>query len=191
MLRAEKKLQMPPLLPERKEINFVFVDDPKLVGLSESKFVFTDISFGTTDRTRTIVVRDPDGKLRKATWDERARMNSLLEREEYEFVLDRACLQFEPDDPKFIHTCKLVFDSVNETSSFSVLRSTRHYGSLIFHLVEKENIDDLLIENMKTDRLEDATWLITLYHIIHPSTKSKSFAYSPGKELDLIKVLVM
>lgn len=49
-LQAEELLQMPPVVPIRKEIDVVISKDLELIGLSESKFVFTDISFGKSDR---------------------------------------------------------------------------------------------------------------------------------------------
>lgn len=50
MKKAEEKLQMPPVVPIRKEIDFVFSKDIELQGYDTVKFLFTDISFGKTDR---------------------------------------------------------------------------------------------------------------------------------------------
>lgn len=43
-------LQMPPVVPVRKEIDAVISRDPELTGWDKSKYVFTDITFGKTDR---------------------------------------------------------------------------------------------------------------------------------------------
>lgn len=41
---------MPPVVPVRKEIDAVISRDPELTGWDTAKYVFTDISFGKTDR---------------------------------------------------------------------------------------------------------------------------------------------
>lgn len=51
-------MQMPPVLPIRNEIEHVFVKDNKLKGYSESKFVFTDITYGKNDRVCIIWFND-------------------------------------------------------------------------------------------------------------------------------------
>ncbi|XP_006818041.1 small ribosomal subunit protein mS22-like, partial [Saccoglossus kowalevskii] len=48
--KAEKKLQMPPVMEERTKIDHVLSNDPELEGLETSKLVFTDITFGVPDR---------------------------------------------------------------------------------------------------------------------------------------------
>jgi small subunit ribosomal protein S22 len=50
--KAEKKLQMPPVVKVQTEEPEVLSYDNELQGHSETKFVFTDISFGTSDRVR-------------------------------------------------------------------------------------------------------------------------------------------
>ncbi|KAF6198521.1 hypothetical protein GE061_008269 [Apolygus lucorum] len=210
--KADKLLQMPPVLSERKEIDHVLVEDKKLVGLFKTKFVFTDISLGKTDRNRTIAVRDENGTLRLANWEERTRMNQiyfprtarelwvpvmfqeenlvpLLEKKEWEFVLDRACAQFEPDDPEYIRVTRKVYEFVNSTGDFNTLRSTRHYGPLVFHLALFNNLDALLNENLETDRLEDACWAIQLYKILHPEAKISS-SFDQSSQLDYVKEFI-
>ncbi|XP_075211435.1 mitochondrial ribosomal protein S22 [Lycorma delicatula] len=210
--RAEEKMQMPPVLPPRKEINEVLSVDKELTGLWEPhvNYVFTDISFAKTDVNRVIVVREPNGTLRKAYWNERERINQiyfpvpgrkliphkvfkpenlldLCERHEYEFILDLACLQFEPNDADYLRVTVTVYDHVNETQCFELLRSTRHYGPLIFHIASQRDIDNLIIENLRTARLEDAVWAITLLHLLKPESKSAKTTYKPGDELAFIK----
>jgi small subunit ribosomal protein S22 len=50
--KAEKKLQMPPVIKAQTEETEVLSTDYELQGDSESKFVFTDITFGFSDRVR-------------------------------------------------------------------------------------------------------------------------------------------
>uniref|UniRef100_A0A0A9W4H6 28S ribosomal protein S22, mitochondrial n=1 Tax=Lygus hesperus TaxID=30085 RepID=A0A0A9W4H6_LYGHE len=210
--KADELLQMPPVMSERKEIDHVLVKDEKLVGLFKSKFIFTDISLGKTDRNRAIAVRDEQGTLRLANWEERTRMNQiyfprparelwvpvmfqdenlskLLEKNEWEFILDRACAQFEPDDPEYIRVTRKVYEFVNSSGNFNNLRSTRHYGPLVFHLAQSNNLDTLLAENLETDRLEDACWAIQLYKILHPDANVDS-SIKQGSELDYVKAFI-
>ncbi|CAG0879576.1 unnamed protein product [Darwinula stevensoni] len=74
---GQKFLQMPPVMRARKEINEVVSVDPELKGYLKGKFVLTDITYGISDRRRMIMVREPDGTLRKARWQERERMNQI------------------------------------------------------------------------------------------------------------------
>ena len=61
-------------MPERKPINDVLSRDPIPEGMDTAKYVFTDITFNIPHRERFIVVREPSGTLRKATWEERDRL---------------------------------------------------------------------------------------------------------------------
>lgn len=96
----------------------------------------------------------------------------MLNRKEYEFILDRACVQFEPDDPDYQAVTREVYEHINAERRFDTLRSTRHFGPMVFHLVWTSNIDSLLCEMIETSRIKDAALLIRLYHMIHPTTKS-------------------
>lgn len=75
--RSTEKLQMPPVLKERHEITRVLSRDPELQGHDNCKYAFTDITFGVNNSDRLIVIRDEDGKLRDADWNERFRMNQI------------------------------------------------------------------------------------------------------------------
>lgn len=76
----------------------------------------------------------------------------VLERRDYEFILDRACIQFEPDSIEYHNTVSVTYDHIDETRSYEVLRSTRHFGPFVLHLVKKREIDNLLEENFRSDR---------------------------------------
>jgi len=99
-------------------------------------------------------------------------LQDLLNRKEFEFILDRACVQFEPDDPDYQAVTREVYERINIERCFDILRSTRHFGPMVFHLVWTSNIDNLLWEMIETSRIKDAALLIRLYHMIHPTTKS-------------------
>ncbi|CAG2123518.1 unnamed protein product, partial [Medioppia subpectinata] len=126
--KAAEKIAMPPVLAPKEDNPRVLSFDPEIQGYIDSKFVFVDSSAGYSDQTRLIVIRETNGVLREANREERYRMNQLffpiderlmetpkmffepnltnvLDRHEYEFVLNRACLQLEPNDPKYIEIC--------------------------------------------------------------------------------------
>ena len=75
--QANRLLQMPPVVKKRSDVTTVLSRDPALQGYRNSKFVFTDITFGIENHDRLIAVREPDGTLRHANWDERHRMNQI------------------------------------------------------------------------------------------------------------------
>jgi small subunit ribosomal protein S22 len=50
--KAEKRLQMPPVLKAQTKEPEVLSPDTELQKHSKTKFVFTDISFGSSDRVR-------------------------------------------------------------------------------------------------------------------------------------------
>ncbi|XP_043278813.1 28S ribosomal protein S22, mitochondrial [Venturia canescens] len=199
--RGLRRLQMPPVVKRRTDIQRVLSKDPALQGHDTAKYVFTDITYPANDYQRLIAIREIDGTLRTATWDERHRINQIyypikgrqirhpkmfqeeylkdvLDRREYEFILDRACLQYEPNDPEYHRITETVYAKVNEEADFDRLRSTRHFGPLVFHLVWTKNINHLLLENIKTERLEDAVLLIKLYNTVHPDALSATLDYN-------------
>lgn len=75
--KGRRKLQMPPVMEERKPIDAVLDKDPGIVGFDKVKYVCVDISHPVNDRDRIIVVREPDGTLREAVWEERDRLNQV------------------------------------------------------------------------------------------------------------------
>lgn len=50
MEQAKKRLQMPPVLPERKPINDVLCVDKMLDGMDTAKYIFTDITYNIPHR---------------------------------------------------------------------------------------------------------------------------------------------
>ncbi|GLH02893.1 28S ribosomal protein S22, mitochondrial [Gryllus bimaculatus] len=193
--KVEERLQVPPIVKEREEINEVLSVDRALTGYDSAKFVFTDITFGVPNKDRVIVVREPDGTLRKAFWNERFRMNQIyfpepdrqlrtphmfeepyltnvLDRGEYEFVLDRACVQYEPNDPEYYRITSTTYDHIEKEQMFDALQSTRHFGALAFYLCWNKQIDNFVLYYIQNDRIEDAVMLIQLFHLLNPESKS-------------------
>nr|CAD7398600.1 unnamed protein product [Timema cristinae] len=199
--KANEKLQMPPVVKIRKDEQKVLDIDPALQGYSDAKFVFTDITYGLSNKERLVVVRDPDGTLREASMQEHCRTSQLyvpmlgrqltpppmfqeeylkllLEQGEYKFILDRACVQFEPDDPEYHRITQATYDHIDNCHKYETLRSTRHFGPFAFYLAWHKQIDNLILESIHTDRLDEAVALIQLFHILNPESKSASVAYS-------------
>lgn len=199
MKAAEKKaarlLQVPPIVKEREDINEVLSEDPALKGFDEAKFVFTDITFGVKDKDRIIVVREPEGVLRQATWDERYRINQIyfpqtdryfriphmfdeqylvdiLDRGDYVFVLERACNQFEPNDPEYHRVTSTTYDHVEKLLKFDSLQYTRHFGALCFYLCWHKRIDNFLLYHIQNNELDSAVLLIKLFHCLNPKSAS-------------------
>ncbi|XP_072035930.1 small ribosomal subunit protein mS22-like [Amphiura filiformis] len=212
--KAKVRLEMPPVVAERKPIHKIFARNPELRGLDSSKLVFTDISFGLRDRDRLIVVRDPDGTLRMANWEERDRITQvykprprrqievpklfeegqlpvLFSEERHEMVLDAACTQFEPDAADFIRVHHRVYEDLDQTTKYDLLRSTRHFGGMAYYLAKQRRIDGLLVDIIQRYLITDAEDLITLYHMMHPQCKSAQETKEKQlKGLELIKMYI-
>ncbi|GFR97052.1 mitochondrial ribosomal protein s22 [Elysia marginata] len=191
--RLSKRLQIPPFMNPRKPNLTPLAVDPDLAHFDTSSYVFTDVTFGIADRDRSVVVRETDGTLRVAPWDVKDRMNQIynpregkeylkpqmfeernLERmiseKNYVYILDRACCQFEPDDPDFIRTTHRIYRAVDEAGDHDDLRSTRHFGSLAFYLTWHKMADLLLLDMLNRDLASDAKDLVRLYTILHPDS---------------------
>nr|XP_022913535.1 28S ribosomal protein S22, mitochondrial [Onthophagus taurus] len=188
--QVENIIQIPPVIKIRKPIDVIISCDPALKGLEESKMVFTDITFGLNNSERLIVIREPCGTLRHADWDTRERMNQiyfplqgkkyripqmfqdiyfedLLKRKEYKFILDKTCVQFEPDSVEYQKFTSITYQYINDNHHFDCLRSTRHFGSMCFFLVWHKIIDNLLLELIQTENVIEANVLLNLYCKIH------------------------
>ena len=75
--KANRRIQMPPVVKIRPKEPKVLAKEPELQGYEKCNLVFTDISFGKSNRNRIIVVREPNGTLRHANSQERHRMNQI------------------------------------------------------------------------------------------------------------------
>lgn len=183
--KAEHLLQMPPVVKVMEEKRKIISTDPALADFSESSFVFTDVTFGLKNSDRSVVIRNPDGVLEEAPYDVRKRvyqiyfplagrkfrnpkmfepenMKRLLNNGEYEFLLDKLCLQFEPYEPKFHEITSQIYQHINEQKSFEKLRSTRHFGPMAFFLAWHKLIDELLLDMISNDYLRNGVELICL-----------------------------
>ncbi|XP_033163169.1 28S ribosomal protein S22, mitochondrial [Drosophila mauritiana] len=191
VVRAQHMLQMPPIVQIKKDVERVIAKDAALKDFANSKFVFTDITFGRRQSERKVIVRDTDGTLAYATLDTTKRMNQLyfplegrqsytprmfaleellakcLAEHKYEFILDRLLVQYEPHEPEFHNISARVFEHLNESKQFDLLRSTRHFGPMAFFYAWHRCIDDLLYDMIRRDYLHNAVELIALSYKLH------------------------
>ncbi|EFA04432.1 small ribosomal subunit protein mS22 [Tribolium castaneum] len=188
--KVDEILQIPPVVAVRKPRDKVVSRDPALQGLDSSNYIFTDISYGVPDSERIILVRDTEGTLRDADWATRDRINQmyfpvarrqvtppkmfeddklddLLKRGEYNFILDRACLQFEPNDEFYQKVCSVTYQHINENNKFEDIRSTRHFGSFAFFIAWHKMIDNLLLDLIESEHIDEANALVELYAQLH------------------------
>ncbi|KAF7654079.1 hypothetical protein LDENG_00074700 [Lucifuga dentata] len=210
--QAKKLLQMPPVLPERKPINDVLSEDKILAGMDTAKYVFTDITYNIPHRERFIVVREPDGTLRKATWDERDRLievyfpkegrkltaplifkeenlKMVFSQDRHEDVLDLCLVQFEPDSSEFIRVHAATYEDLDKQGKYELLRSTRHFGGMAWYLLKARRVDGLLVDMLKRDLLQDAVSLVSLFNMVHPHSESAQEAVSQQVSgIDLLKI---
>ncbi|CAG4912348.1 unnamed protein product [Colias eurytheme] len=188
---ADRLLQMPPVVKVLEPFEDVLAKDPALVGYDNSTYMFTDITFGIDNQHRIIIQRKPDGTLETCDRDIKKRLNqiyfpipgrkirepkvfseqdkfdSLLEREKYEYILDRACVQYEPDERKYQEITSITYQHVDMNSKFDLLRSTRHFGPLTFYLTWHHSMDNLMLELVQNAAIREAVLLISLRHAIH------------------------
>ncbi|MXQ82356.1 hypothetical protein E5288_WYG011033 [Bos mutus] len=209
---AKVRLKMPPVLKERTPINDVLAEDKILEGTETAKYVFTDISYSIPHRERFIVVREPSGTLRKASWEERDRMiqiyfpkegrrvltpvifreenlQTMYSQDRHVDVLNLCVAQFEPDSADYIKVHHQTYEDIDKYGKYDLLRSTRHFGGMAWYFVNKKKIDGLLIDQIQRDLVDDAASLVQLYHILHPDGQSAQEAKEQAAEgLQLIKV---
>ncbi|KAM9317650.1 small ribosomal subunit protein mS22 [Pholidichthys leucotaenia] len=209
---AKKRLQMPPVLPERKPINDVLSEDKILDGMDTAKYVFTDITYDIPHRERFIVVREPNGTLRKATWEERDRLiqvyfprdgrkivpplifreenlKMVFSKERHEDVLNFCLAQFEPDSSEHIRVHTATYEDLDKHGKYDLLRSTRHFGGMAWYLVNARRVDRLIVDMLKRQLLQDAVNLVSLFNMVHPHSESAQEATSQKSTgTDLLKI---
>ncbi|XP_058833522.1 small ribosomal subunit protein mS22 [Topomyia yanbarensis] len=204
---AGRMLQMPPVVEPMQDSPRVLAKEGALKEFSDTKMVFTDITYGLKNSKRTIVERLTDGTLQEASYDMRKRLNQIyfplkgryirkpkmfedsalkkiLDAGDHEFVLDRACVQFEPYEHEYHHVTATVYQHVNENKLFDSLRSTRHFGPMCFFLVWHRLADDLLLDMIKREYLRNGVELILLYCSLH-DVKVNSDSFEQIKQLVL------
>lgn len=187
---AEARLQMPPVLEADTSQPKVLSKDEELVGYTNLKVMFVDLSPGQSERSRLMSVREPDGTLRFPSHEERSRLNhifypheskpvdtpklfepsnllKLLNKEEYNYVLDRACLQFEPDDPRYVEITSEVYTHIDRKKHYDKLKSTRHFGPMSLYLAYNDCVQGLVVHLVTHKLSKDAAKLVKVYNTCH------------------------
>lgn len=188
--RAKHLLQMPPIVKVQDDQTRIISKDSGLDGFSDSSVVITDISFDVKDTKRTVLIRHSDGTLETASQSVRKRVNQIyfprddrkisdpkmftpeylqrvLDEHQYEFILDRACIQFEPYEQEYHEITSKTYQHINNSKRFNDLRSTRHFGTMTFFLAWHKMIDDLLLDCIKRGYLRNAVETIFLHYKLH------------------------
>lgn len=199
------KIEMPKVMEPNLKPPEIIAKDEEIIGYNQHKIMFIDIGHGYTNSDRLMSVREPNGILRYPTHEERSRLNhmfrptdyssidpprlfeperlaDLLRRKEYVFILNRACIQFEPDDPRFIEISNKVYDHINDCSDFKNLRSTRYFGPMSLYLIYNDKTDNLLIEMLAKHYIEDASKVVRIYHACNNITAPEKI----DNDIDLI-----
>lgn len=189
-LHAKARIQMPPVMSEAATEPALLASDEDIVGYTKFRVMFIDISVGSSDRDRLMSVREKDGRLREPTHEERSRLNhifypgegrsidtpkmfedkrlmDLCRRKEYEFVLNRACIQFEPDDPRYVAITSKVYDYIDRVGDYDMLRSTRHFGPMSLYLARNKKTNGLINDMITRNLVDDAVKLVKVGYECH------------------------
>ncbi|XP_058044401.1 small ribosomal subunit protein mS22 isoform X1 [Ahaetulla prasina] len=210
--KAKEYLKMPPVLNEREPIDDVLAEDKIIDGTEPYKYVFTDLTYDIPHSERFIVVRETNGVLRKATWEERDRMiqiyfpkqgrkivpssifsnkdcaMTMFLQDRHEEFLDRCLLQFEPDSADYIRIHHETYEDIDKYGKYDLLRSTKYFGGMVWYFVNRKKTEGLLLDMIQRNLFEDAVSLITLYHMVHPHCESAREAQEQDIQgIDLIK----
>nr|XP_022343078.1 28S ribosomal protein S22, mitochondrial-like [Crassostrea virginica] len=200
--------QRPPFMKPREEINQELSRDPEIAPVMTQNLLFIDISSYTRPETankeKVVVMRDTEGTLRMATQEERDRaiqiafpardrrvvkstffkpesIQNALQNCRYSYILDKVCVQYDPDHPEFSRISKQIFDHILERGEFDALRGTRHFGSLAFYLALCRQETPLVLDMLKRKLVLDACDYVRLNQVVHPK---KLVPISPPKQID-------
>jgi len=155
---------------------------------------------------------EPDGVLRKASWEERDRLlqvyfpkegrkimepnlfkeqnlKMMFNQDRHQDVLDLCLVQFEPDSAGYIRVHRTTYEDLEKQGKYDLLRSTRHFGGLAWYLVNNRRVDGLIIDMLQRELLQDAVSLVSLFHMVHPHSDSAQEASSQqATGTDLLKI---
>lgn len=197
---------MPPVVKIREEPTRVISKDPALTAFSDTKYVITDITYGLKYSQRKVVVRNPDGSLEYASDDiakrvkqtyipadsrrirepkifsDEAAFKDCLVQGNFKFLLDRLCVQYEPFEKEYHELTSKIYSEVDEKKAFDSLRSTRHFGPLVFFLAWHKKIDNLLCDLIERDLLRQAVDLVVLVSKLHSTDMDQKILDQLPKE---------
>lgn len=209
----EGRLRMPPVMPARQPREELIVNDPLLENYETHKHVFMDITYGVKPRNRKAFVRELDGTLRTVTWEELDKLNNIyfpiegrdmdfpavyedanlqaaLDKGFHEYLLGRALVQFEPDNPQYIRITRTIYEHIDSHRKFDVLESTRFMGGLIFFLASQKKADNFLMHLLQNNRMDGVTDLLQLHYTLHPERSEEFQKASEEGEIAAVKYYI-
>ena len=104
----------------------------------------------------------------------------------YEYILNRNCVQFEPDHPVYIRTAEAVYEDIAANGHYDVLYSTRHYGPMVFFFAYNKKCDDLIVHYLRRKNLDGAASVARVFGLIHEDSAVAGKLGMPV--LDLIRL---
>ncbi|KAG7268819.1 hypothetical protein CRUP_003703 [Coryphaenoides rupestris] len=135
-------------------------------------------------KQRFIVVREPNGVLRKANWAERDRLIQVYFPKEGRKL--SVPLLFNEKNLK-IHA--VTFEDLDKQGKYHLLRSTRHFGGMAWYLVSAHRADGLIVDMLQRRLLQDAVSLVSLFNMVHPNSESAQDAHAQqATGTDLLKI---
>lgn len=120
-------------------------------------------------------------------------LEEVLKQKRYQLILEKACVQFEPDDPEFIRVTYRTYEFINENNEFEVLRSTRFFGPMSFYLTWYNKLENLLSYFLDTNSTQDCLRLVKLHKILHANVEEKSLNYDSltyDEQIEIIKQFI-
>ncbi|XP_052717464.1 28S ribosomal protein S22, mitochondrial-like [Crassostrea angulata] len=198
--------QRPPFMRARKEISRELARNPEIAPVMTNNLLFIDTSAFTrserANKDKVVVVRDTEGTLRTATQEERDRaiqiafpvrgrtifpssffkpenLHNALQRCRHSYVLDKVCVQYDPDHPEFLRITKEIYDYILERREFDALRGTRHFGSMAFYLSLCHREYELVLDMLERKLIVDVMDYIRLHRKIHSQEGSKGSLSRP------------
>ena len=106
--------------------------------------------------------------------------------ERYDYILNRNCVQFEPDHPTYIRTAEAVYEDINAHGHYDVLHSTRHYGPMVFYLAHNKKCDDLIVHYLRRKSLDEAASVVRVFGLLHEDSEVAGNLHLAA--LDLIRL---
>merc|ERR1712025_491997 len=85
----------------------------------------------------------------------------------HEFILDYISLQCQPDSPDYHRVTKRVYKDISERGVYNLLKSSRHYGGMIFYYVWNRMTDGIFEFFIQNGQIGDAADLVRLVPIVH------------------------
>jgi small subunit ribosomal protein S22 len=82
------------------------------------------------------------------------------------------------------------YEHIDQTNSYDVLRSTRHFGPMTFYYVWFKRIDRLMNDMIRRNLINDAVSLLRLYGIIYPDSKVAEYNFDDTNPHDLIQAFI-